>query len=183
MDQKLYPINEALLVACNIIEAIKSTCHRIEIAGSIRRKKPMVHDIDLVAWPIYENETVKDLFGFQLEGSQPTPYKLFDALQVISRNPKARIITIQRNQDDIPLEIYLAEPDGSNYGALLQMRTGSAEFNIKLASRAKRMGIHYKAGYGLFDKDGRRSDDGDYLSELGIFKRLGLEFIPPEERV
>lgn len=64
-----------------------------------------------------------------------------------------------------------------NFGALLLFRTGSMDHNVKLASKAKKMGLKFSP-YGVF-KDGKRIDDN---SEEGIFKALGEDYVPPEER-
>ena len=79
---------------------------------------------------------------------------------------------------DINVDIYWATH--SSWGTLLLIRTGSKQHNIKLASLAKSRGWQLKAsGDGLFDAYKRRITGDD---EEGIFKALGLPFIPPGER-
>lgn len=51
------PLETAEKAATDIVDALTPYCERIAVAGSIRRKKPWVHDIDLVLIP-------KDLWGF-----------------------------------------------------------------------------------------------------------------------
>jgi len=45
------PFVEALAAACAIKEMLAPYCERIEIAGSVRRKKPYCKDIEIVAIP------------------------------------------------------------------------------------------------------------------------------------
>jgi DNA polymerase/3'-5' exonuclease PolX len=41
-------LQQAQKIASQVIQTLKPFCERIEVAGSIRRKRPFVHDIDLV---------------------------------------------------------------------------------------------------------------------------------------
>lgn len=53
---------DARAIAERLIERLSPSCERIEVAGSVRRQQPFVHDIELVAVPRFE-ETEPDLFG------------------------------------------------------------------------------------------------------------------------
>lgn len=180
---ELFPIRYADEAAEELLEFLDDACARIRTAGSVRRNKPQVHDLDIVIYPkmkIIETGQL-DLFG--APNLVAVPHLLFGKLDAVGwgkfpQNPYPRVIRIH-STDGIPAELYLTEPDGSNFDALLQMRTGSEKFNISLAERAKNMNMHYKAGYGIFSRYGNRLDDG---TEEGIFKVLGLPFIPPMER-
>jgi DNA polymerase/3'-5' exonuclease PolX len=168
----------ALGTAQELMKVFAPAVHKMEIAGSIRREVKYVHDIDLVAWPKYEDIGQPVLFG---EGSgEMYPSQLVDLVKqyadMMAIGPKmdefkpgGKIIKFERC--GIPVEIYLVEPDGSNWGALLQCRTGSAEFNRRLATEAIKLGLRYSAGYGLYEKPGVRMDDDteeDILRQLGI---------------
>ncbi len=157
---------------------ILPACHEVTIAGSVRRGCPQVHDVDLVVWPKYTNAAPAGLFDDQVDADLQ-PVELLERLEAlgVKASPEARIIRFI--WAEIPVELYLCEPDGSNYGALLQMRTGSRQFNVFLAQRAQMLHLRYKAGYGLFDDEGKRVDDG---SERGIFDALKLKFVLPQDR-
>jgi DNA polymerase/3'-5' exonuclease PolX len=164
--------------AQNLVNLLQPACRQIEIAGSIRRRKAEVHDIDLVVWPILQRFAVKDLFGNEVSNWME-PSRLMDLLVtqgVLDMDPEAKIVRF--TWGGIPAELYICEPDGSNFQALLQMRTGSAEFNANLASRAKKMNLKYVAGYGIF-RETERVDDG---TEAGIFTALGLPWTEPPVR-
>lgn len=180
VHEELFPLAQARKQALEIIEELQPGCHKIAVAGSVRRKRPQVHDIDLIAWPIYEQVQIgaQDMFGqvnlvnlmVKLSELILPPNKTID--------PDTRILHLAY---PIPVELYLTEPYGENFGALLQMRTGPAAFNVQMAIRAKKLHLSYKAGYGLFN--GKvRVDEGDHFCEDGIFQRLGLKTIPPEQR-
>lgn len=189
----IYPLAEDL---CRFLS---SACHQIEIAGSLRRRCNVVHDIDLVLWPICETVQTgqPDLFG-ETQGEELFPSELVDRLRRqnlinadnLDHYPRKLVISpLPEDQepesyfDLITVELYLSEPDGSNFEALLQMRTGDAEFNRSLAARAKMIGLKYHAGYGIYAPDGaegKRMDDG---TEAGIFEALGIPWIEPKNRV
>src|ERR1035437_1907534 len=50
-EDKRYPYAEAYAIALDVLEQLKPHCIRAEIAGSLRRKKPLVGDIEIVAIP------------------------------------------------------------------------------------------------------------------------------------
>jgi DNA polymerase/3'-5' exonuclease PolX len=173
-----YPLEFARNRAEEILHAIQPACHQAEIAGSIRRQRPQVHDIDIVAWPITQPINKVDLFGNIIEQGLTMEDLLealygagVDDLQVGSK-------TVKGVYRGIRVELYLTEPDGSNWGALLQMRTGSEEFNISLCERAIKLGLKYKAGYGVY----RGEERIDVGTEAGIFEALMIDNIDPEYR-
>ncbi len=181
----------AIMIADMAVNGLRDVCHRIEIAGSLRRKKDFVHDIDLVLWPICDlvQTAQPDFFGFGAQAME-YPTQLIDLMMQngwLDQRPDAyrRKLTLAAVEDDDPytisIELYLCEPNGSNFEALLQMRTGCAEFNVQLAQRAKRIGKIYRAGYGIYDAADpeRRLDDG---TEAGIFAALMLPYVEPERR-
>lgn len=190
-DKPLYPLSMGREAADLTAKMLAHACRRVEIAGSVRRGRPMVHDVDLVIWPLYDEvEDRQQLSLFiaehkktcQATGLLNMARKLgWDTWDVatwpgIIRIPPSdpAIDPVER----IPIELYVCEPDGSNFEALWQMRTGSAEYNIRLAKRALELGLKYRAGYGVFDGE-RRVDDG---TERGIWAALGWEYVPPERR-
>jgi len=148
-------------VAEGIVELLKPYCARIEAAGSIRRKRPWVKDIDLVALPT-------DLWGLHAELTKLGGGKL--------RMSGSKIIRVMYGV--IQVDVYIAEEE--TWATLLLIRTGSAENNIRLAIMAKKRGWRLAAsGDGLFNEAGERIA-GD--SEASIFEALGLAYQPPERR-
>ena len=85
----------------------------------------------------------------------------------------SRIISLKIN--DVGVDINLATKE--TFIPLLLFRTGSWQHNMKLASKAKRLGLKFSP-YGVF-KDDKRIDDN---TEKGIFSVLGEDYVPPEER-
>lgn len=177
----VFSLQAASEKARKLVHYFQPACHRIEIAGSIRRQVAQVHDIDLVLWPIYESWLQKDIFGVVID-REDIPRALIDLVSLYM-TMKADAKMVHFVTWEMPVELYLAEPDGSNFEALLQMRTGSAEYNRNLAWTAQRKQLYYRAGYGIYRmaETGRyetRVDDG---TEPGIFTALGIPYVAPEK--
>ena len=152
-------LERAKVIASAVVKALEPYCERIEIAGSIRRQKATVKDIDMVLIP-------KDRWQLDLVLGRMGNYKM-------SGMKIARI-----EMDSIPLDIYFATP--ATFATLLLIRTGSIENNIRLASLVKRKGWRLHAsGEGLSDEHGQRIA-GD--TEESIFRALGIAYLPPEKR-
>jgi DNA polymerase (family 10) len=156
-------IEEAKLIAERVKQTLRPYCDRIEIAGSIRRQKPIVNDIDLV---IIEKPCA--LLSLAT---------LLFTMGVLKINGPD-IKRLHLPNDNITLDIYIATP--LTWSTLLLVRTGSKENNIRLATIAKRKGWQLKAnGDGLFDEVGKRIA-GD--TEQSIYQALGVPYQEPHRR-
>ena len=155
-------LEQAIEIANEVVARLKPYCRRIEVVGSIRRRKASIGDIDIVLIP-------SD--AWNLEGevlALARPFK-----------PKVSGEKLKRfDYNGAQVDLYYASAE--TWATLLLIRTGSKESNIRLCSKAKRAGWHLAAsGAGLFDCTGARVA-GD--SELSIYNALGLPFKRPEER-
>ena len=152
-------MEKAKVIASAVVKSLEPFCERVQVAGSIRRQRPFVNDIDLVVIPYNRS-------GLDMALMRMGNYKM-------SGKKIARV-----EMDSIPLDIYFATPE--TFATLLLIRTGSVENNIRLASLAKRRDWRLAAsGDGLFnEKDERIAGD----TEESIFKALGLPYQRPEER-
>lgn len=157
-------LEEAGVLADRIVYCIQPLCDRVQVVGSIRRKRADVHDIDIVAipqtpwhWPMIVKCLKKEL-----------------NMTLIRTGPE--LATLGFKDVDLPVDIYRAR--ATTWGVLLLIRTGSKGHNIKLCSRAKRMGMMLSAKEGVV-KDGKIIAS---RSEEEIFKALDMEFVNPEER-
>jgi len=152
-------LESAISIAHEVVKKLSPHCDRIEVAGSIRRIKTFVNDIDLVL--ITSDRDAVDSVLMQLGKMKMSGLKI------------ARV-----QMESITLDVYYATPE--TWATLLLIRTGSKESNIRLASTAKRMGWHLAAsGDGLFDGLGRRIA-GD--TEESIYRALRLPYQQPWER-
>jgi len=152
-------LKQAEKIAEEVVKRLSPYCSRIEVAGSIRRQKPTVNDIDIVLIP-------SDPWNLSHVISGLGPVKLMgDKLK--------RVI-----YKGVQVDLY--QGDELSWGTLLLIRTGPKENNSRLCSLAKKKGWHLTAsGAGLFDANGRRIG-GD--TEESIYRALGLPYEEPWQR-
>jgi DNA polymerase/3'-5' exonuclease PolX len=140
-ESPVVPLAEAQKKAEAFLGKIMPECRRAEIAGSIRRKRPLVHDIDIVAIP----SKVPFLF----------------TIPTTARGPAI----IRTTYEGMNVDIYIATE--KTYECLRLIRTGSAGHNIKLCGLAKRRGFQLKAnGDGLITPVGTVITEDGILMEL-----------------
>ena len=157
--KKLFSLKFAAKVGDEIVEVIADLCTAIEVFGSIRRKRPKVHDIDmaLIPKPFLWSGTILNRLK-----------KHFEAKGVDFYLHKAGPGMAQIWLDyDLCVDIWVAT--ASNWGLIRLLKTGSALHNIKLSSIAKRQGK-------------KITELPDMTTERAIFEELGLDYVPPEER-
>jgi DNA polymerase (family 10) len=135
---------------------------KIELAGSLRRFKEVVHDIDLIA-ATDAPDLVADSFC-----------KLTRVDQVTARGDTKVAVILKPG---IGADLRLVKPE--EYPHALQHFTGSKEHNIALRHLAKELG--YKVNeYGLFKNE--ETQPIYCRDEAEIYQALGLSYIPPELR-
>ncbi|MDD2547883.1 MAG: DNA polymerase/3'-5' exonuclease PolX [Candidatus Pacebacteria bacterium] len=157
-----YMLSEVQKDVSMILEKFKrlKEVEKIEVAGSYRRKKETIGDVDILI-------------------ASSKPKKIMDeftSFEGVSRVwGKGKTKTSLRMEKGFNIDLRVV-PLGS-FGSALQYFTGSKEHNVALRRLAISKG--YKLNeYGLF-KEGVLKAGKD---EVGIYKKLGLQFIPPELR-
>lgn len=135
---------------------------KAEIAGSVRRRRPQVNDLDIVVIP-----------KTWMWASIPTALKHLDLEFVRGKNEQ---FTFIHEKDCFTVDIYRATPQ--TWGTLLLIRTGSKMHNIKLCMRARELGLMLSAKSGVLH-------DGVIIAsrtEEEMFKALQMDYVPPEHR-
>jgi len=165
----------ALVVARRIIEELRPASYRIEIAGSLRRGNSTVHDIDIVLMPQRPSEQ------FVLGDEAPLDQILRHLIErgsLTEVRGKEKIKCFLAAKTGIPVDLYIATPE--TWTTLLLIRTGSKEHNIKLAQRARELGMKLRAsGDGIEDGSGQLVR---VSTEEELFSILQVPYIPPEGR-
>jgi len=158
------PIGQALPVVESILQRMRQVDGLWEIvpAGSLRRFKETIGDIDLMA-------TARDPASIsQAFVSLP------QVREVLVHGPTKSSIVVEGG---LQVDLRLVEPD--SFGAMLQYFTGSKEHNILLRERGNRMGLKLSEyGITLLETEALEK----YRDEDAFYARLGLPFIPPELR-
>lgn len=157
------PYSEAKAIADKIIRQLKKLKEVKDIiaAGSLRRKKPTIGDIDLL---VSSNNPQKVIDAFTT---------LKDIQKVLAKGPtKAMVILKSGTQTDLRV----IKP--ISWGAGLFYFTGSKNYDIEMRKVAIKLG--YKLNeYGLYDKN---NDLIASKTEADICKKLGVKLLKPEER-
>ena len=173
-------IKEVLPIADSFVEKFKPFCEKIEICGSIRRKKSMVGDIEILCIPKKIKVPVSpqySLFGDDeyTEITDPILMEIIRDYKILRGNLNGGKIVSFETPDDIQVDVFTAMP--MNYGYIKILRTGSAEYNMSfILPRLKQRG--YKMN-GFVFKDGIMVPTPD---ELDIYKLIDSDFHLPEDR-
>jgi DNA polymerase/3'-5' exonuclease PolX len=186
--------------AVQIVNWLSPYCHRLEIAGSIRRNRPQCADIDIVCIPKITEE--KDMLGTVIGranhclqflqsyvGDDVRRLKPSGARFISGGEREGKQVILQLPK--CQLDLWFA--DAATFENRLLLRTGSKEHNAWLATRAQDYGLHWFIYYGFVRDTNVTSgmtgeqalDDGLLLpvnSEADIYRHVGLDFIPPEYR-
>lgn len=159
-----YLLHEAGTMAYDILRELKR-CPDIEslsIAGSLRRSKEIIKDIDMLA----SSDDVESVMNFFV--SLPG---------VADITGQGLTKSSVRLRGGIAVDLRVVSPEQFPYA--LHHFTGSKEHNTKMRHLAKSIGLKMNE-YGLF-----REEDGVNLpcsDETGLFQALGMSYIPPELR-
>jgi len=158
-------LEEAEKTVTVVKASVISLCAQIEIAGSIRRRKPKIHDIDFVV-VAKSNEDWKKI-NEKLKQLKAQPNCAGDSV-IKAFVPCAEGL--------FQVDFYRAQP--STFGIHLLVRTGSADHNMWLAGCAISKGMRIKYSEGLI-KDGV-AVAGE--TEQGVFEALNLPYPLPTQR-
>lgn len=159
---------EAKEIADEVVAQLEPHCIRIQIAGSIRRKRPEVKDIEVVAIP---KPYHTGLFASGVAAVVGQWQKVKGELDYDRCKYTQRILP-----QGIKLDLFFARPE--NWGLILAIRTGSAEYSHRvLASTWKKRGYRSEGGMLYSGKASFAVPE-----EVDLFRRIGLEFVDPEKR-
>jgi DNA polymerase (family 10) len=158
------PIGRVLPVANEIIARLreKAPVQELVLAGSLRRWKDTIKDIDILA----TSATPEKVMGLFVH--------LPMVKEVLMRGPTKSSILITEG-----IQVDLRVVDKDCFGAALAYFTGSKAHNIRIREMAVKAGLKINE-YGIFrEKDNARLGGKD---EKDVYRLLGLPSIPPELR-
>ena len=151
------PVAETVVTLLREVPAVRA----IDPAGSLRRMKETIGDIDILVASDRPQEVV-DAFT-----------RLPIVKEVLAVGPtRPSILT----REDLQVDLRVVHPD--EYGSALLYFTGSKEHNIALRSLVQDRGWKLSE-YGLFDETDQRVAS---RTEQEIYACLGMDWIPPELR-
>jgi len=133
---------------------------QIEVAGSFRRCKETVGDLDI-------------LIGAEQDSGIMDHFVAYDEVNEVVSKGTTRSTVILRNH--LQVDVRLVKP--YQFGAALHYFTGSKAHNIAIRQRGQKRGLKINE-YGVFK--GKKRIAGD--TESSVFKAVGLPWIAPELR-
>jgi DNA polymerase (family 10) len=154
----------ARAIAAGVVNTLRvhGGVERIEVAGSLRRMRETVKDIDILVTSRDPGRVIQTLTS------------LPSVSEVIARgDTKASV----RHHDGLQIDLRVVAPDA--FGAALQYFTGSKEHNVRVREIASRRGLRISE-YGVFDERSGRRVAGE--TEADVYATVGLPLIPPELR-
>ena len=158
------PLGIAWPVAIDLLESLQATSPEVldaTVAGSLRRMRSTIGDIDLLASSTAP-ESVMRAFG--------------DLPQVAEVLLSGQTKTTVRLHNGLQVDLRVLEPD--HWGAALQYFTGSQAHNVRLREIAQKQGLSLSE-YGF------KQEDGTLVlcpQEAEAYQKLGLAWVPPELR-
>jgi DNA polymerase (family 10) len=158
------PLVRARAVASQIVDALRAHggVEHIEVAGSLRRCRDTVKDIDILVTSSEPARVIKTLV------------RLPSVREVLAQGDTRASV---RHQDGLQIDLRVVEPPA--LGAALQYFTGSREHNVRLRELARRQGRSISE-YGVFDERTGARVAG--ATEEEVYAAVGLSWIPPELR-
>lgn len=172
------PYAEALTIANTLLALLAPVCERIEIAGSLRRQKAEVGDVELVAIPRYEVE--RDLFGDEVARRSLLDAELRSWPPIRNTLAKDGDRYKQFTWATMPIDLFLVTPE--TWGVLFAIRTGSADFAKWLVTPGWAGGALPLGGK---VQEGRLWIGGQLIAtpeEADLFAAIDLPWVPPAER-
>lgn len=170
---KEFKINfrEALSIAERVKSDLGQWCSKIEIVGCIRRKRPFVSNIEIVCIPA---KLSSGLFEERLTIS-PKFVSAINSWHCVKGNAFGKH-TRRLLPYGMEVDIFMANED--NWGLILAMKTGSAEYSHKVLAKGWRA-KGYNRVEGYLVKDGLKVPINE---ESDLFELIGIPMPIPEKR-
>jgi len=153
-----YLLGRTVPIAKQLCKYLEGFADRVAYAGSLRRMKEIVHDVDILAASKDPARTMQAFLAMPFVESV-----------LAQGGTKASV----RVQDDLQVDLRVI--DHQSWGAAMHYFTGSKAHNIRMRERAIKQGFKLNE-YGLFDANDKSVAGAE---EEEIFARLGLPYIAP----
>lgn len=162
-------LDDATAIGERLLDFVRShpATERADLAGSLRRRKETVGDLDIVA-ASSDMKALADAFA----GAE------FVREVVAHGETKVSVQVAGPEVEAVDVDLRIVRPEA--YGSLLHHFTGSQAHNVVLRERAVKRGINISE-YGLASEESG-GESVPVSSEAELFEKLGLAYIPPELR-
>jgi DNA polymerase (family 10) len=157
-------LGEALPAAEAYVGYLKSaqTVDRISVAGSLRRGRDTIGDIDILVGDDAPASAIEFFVSYP------------EVDEVVMKGPTKASVRLKGG-----MQVDMRAVETRSFGAALQYFTGSKEHNVSLRRLGAEKGLKLNE-YGLFERDTDKMVAG--ATEEEVYSALGLAYIPPELR-
>jgi DNA polymerase (family 10) len=182
-----FPLSRVEPFANGLVKLLAPSCERILVAGSIRRQRPDIGDVEIVAIPRFE-DSAEGMWGDVVRSNvlvrqiaQLTDEGLLEILSGGERYIKARHLGLE-----IQVDVFMVVPPAS-WGLILLIRTGPADYSQWLVTYARRQGMHVIGGrlhngLGIPGREDCACEVIPTPTEESVYEALGLPWVEPADR-
>ncbi len=184
-----WPRSDGLRVAKEICNRLNPYCERLIVAGSLRRRKPDIGDVEILYITRAESRPF-DMFSTVSVSLADEEIERMVADGTLSKRPSKTGGTawgdrnkLALHRSGMPVDLFRTVED--SWWNYLVCRTGPAESNLRIAASARSLGYMWHPYLsGFEDITGDRSFGRiiPMTSEQAVFEFVGLPFFPPELR-
>lgn len=143
---------DAAAISRELVDILELGCERIEVAGSIRRRRPDVGDIELVAVPRLQTVTIREGLFESREVVSNELEVLVDAflldgtLRPHPTDPKRgpKYSKLLHRASGLQVDLFSARPE--TFGLIYLIRTGPAEYSQRFVTDIRSLGWHVGHG-------------------------------------
>ena len=161
-QQKRFKISIVKTYADSLVDYLEKVngVKRITVAGSLRRSKETVGDLDILVVAGKGSPVMEHFVKYE------------DVASVLSQGATRSSIVLRSG-----LQVDLRLVEAGSYGAALQYFTGSQAHNVALRKLGRQKGLKINE-YGVFRFEERVAGQ----TEESVYESVGLAYIPPELR-
>jgi len=168
------PLARALEIAQQISELLAPVVARSKVAGSVRRQRPVIRDIEIVIEPRMQ----MDLLGHGTPELEPVRKVLRDLGEWVKGGDRYVQIRDVLGHEGMKLDAFIVHPPAI-WSVILAIRTGPAELGQWAVTRMRQFGRRCADGRIL---DMRSGAEVPCESEEDFFWLAKLPFLPPRLR-
>lgn len=183
-----FPRAVGLAVARELVKALQPVCERLVVAGSLRRGRSDIGDVEILYIGRSEERPVPgDLFARRMADLAELRVADLEASGILARRPNVNGGTAYGPKNKLmlhvasglPVDLFSATP--ANWFNYLVCRTGPAESNLAIATAAQARGWKWNP-YGSGFTNTTTGDRHLVTSEAEVFDFVGLPYLEPKSR-
>lgn len=178
-----FPLAQAKACAQRVVTELAPGCSQILVAGSIRRGRPDVGDIEIVAVPRIVQ--APDRF---FETASALDGLIADSPLLERLSGGERYVKLRHRGNEMQVDLFVTTQE--QFGLILLIRTGPADYSQWLVTELRRHGMH--SGGGSLRKGLRdHSTPAESVctceaiptpEERDVYTALGLPYVEPQDR-